>query len=210
MGTNYFEQNFQTSIPHQILSSDDLFIRYEINHTEWIIFAYFFYYSLLFPVFIFCIRLVHLSQIVQFLWWFILNQALSSFFLDNLIRLSGSNEPCSGRVEIYYSGVWGTVCDDLWDLNDAAVACRQLGCGPALGAPYSAQFGQGTGPIWLDNLGCSGNETFLAVCGHNGFGIHNCVHGEDAGVICSSKIAYNTVKLIHQNHYSVSTDRIWA
>ncbi|XP_043956782.1 deleted in malignant brain tumors 1 protein-like [Gambusia affinis] len=102
------------------------------------------------------------------------------------IRLSGSNEPCSGRVEIYYSGVWGTVCDDLWDLNDAAVACRQLGCGPALGAPYSAQFGQGTGEIWLDDLVCSGNETSLALCGHNGFGTHNCGHGEDAGVICSN------------------------
>ncbi|XP_043956783.1 immunoglobulin superfamily member 1-like isoform X1 [Gambusia affinis] len=145
-------------------------------------------FSLLFPVFIFCIRLVHLSQIVQFLWWFTLNQALSSFFLDNLIRLSGSNEPCSGRVEIYYSGVWGTVCDDLWDLNDAAVACRQLGCGPALYALPLAQFGQGTGPIWLDNLGCSGSETSLAVCGHNGFGIHDCGHHEDAGVICSMSL----------------------
>ncbi|XP_043956784.1 CD276 antigen-like isoform X2 [Gambusia affinis] len=107
---------------------------------------------------------------------------------DNLIRLSGSNEPCSGRVEIYYSGVWGTVCDDLWDLNDAAVACRQLGCGPALYALPLAQFGQGTGPIWLDNLGCSGSETSLAVCGHNGFGIHDCGHHEDAGVICSMSL----------------------
>ncbi|XP_014881631.1 scavenger receptor cysteine-rich domain-containing group B protein-like, partial [Poecilia latipinna] len=105
---------------------------------------------------------------------------------DNLIRLSGSNEPCSGRVEIYHNGSWGTVCDDGWDLNDAAVACRQLGCGLALGAPQSAHFGEGTGQIWLDDVVCSGNESSLAVCGHNGFGTHNCGHHEDAGVICSN------------------------
>ncbi|XP_032443366.1 immunoglobulin superfamily member 1-like [Xiphophorus hellerii] len=107
---------------------------------------------------------------------------------DNLIRLVGSNEPCSGRVEINHNGVWGTVCDDGWDLNDAEVACRQLGYGPALGAPQAAQFGQGTGQIWLDDLVCSGSETSLDVCGHSGFGIHNCGHGEDAGVICSNSI----------------------
>uniref|UniRef100_A0A3B3XEK4 SRCR domain-containing protein n=1 Tax=Poecilia mexicana TaxID=48701 RepID=A0A3B3XEK4_9TELE len=93
---------------------------------------------------------------------------------------------CFSIVEIYHSGVWGTVCDDGWDLNDAVVACRQSGCGLAEEAKQSAHFGQGTGQIWLDDLGCSGNETSLGACGHNGFGTHNCGHGKDAGVICSN------------------------
>uniref|UniRef100_A0A3B3X1Z3 Deleted in malignant brain tumors 1 protein n=1 Tax=Poecilia mexicana TaxID=48701 RepID=A0A3B3X1Z3_9TELE len=150
-------------------------------------------------LFLFC-RLIELTIPLRF------------FFLANLIRLSGSNEPCSGRVEIYHNGVWGTVCDDGWDLNDAAVACRQLDCGPALGAPRSAHFGQGTGQIWLDDLVCSGSESSLAVCGHRGFGTHDCVHGEDAGVICSTGsdgYCSGRVEIYHNGAWGTVCDDRW-
>ena len=83
-------------------------------------------------------------------------------------------------------GVWGTVCDDYWDLTDANVVCRQLGFEGAVAAKRSAAFGSGQGKIWMDSVSCSGVESSLTECGHRGWGIHNCVHGEDAGVICST------------------------
>uniref|UniRef100_A0A8B9J6S0 Deleted in malignant brain tumors 1 protein-like n=1 Tax=Astyanax mexicanus TaxID=7994 RepID=A0A8B9J6S0_ASTMX len=101
------------------------------------------------------------------------------------VRLINATGTCSGRVEVYYNGQWGTVCDDGWDINDAAVVCRQMGCGRALSVHSSAHFGQGTGPILLDNVRCSGSENSIRECRHNGFGRHDCNHGEDASVTCS-------------------------
>ena len=48
----------------------------------------------------------------------------------------------------------------------------------------SAHFGSSTGPIWLDDLVCMGDEQYLDQCAFRGWGNNNCAHGEDVGVIC--------------------------
>uniref|UniRef100_A0A3B3UI76 Neurotrypsin n=1 Tax=Poecilia latipinna TaxID=48699 RepID=A0A3B3UI76_9TELE len=101
------------------------------------------------------------------------------------LRLVGSEEDFEGRVEVFHAGRWGSVCDDQWDDRDAEVVCRQLGYGGVAKAWSWAHFGQGSGPILLDAMKCTGNELFLDQCPHSDWEQHNCDHMEDAGVSCS-------------------------
>ncbi|XP_072041414.1 uncharacterized protein [Amphiura filiformis] len=134
------------------------------------------------------------------------------------VRLVGGSNSNEGRVEIFYNNAWGTVCDDSWDNTDATVVCRQLGL-PSSGAQAArlAQFGQGTGQIWLDNVLCSGSKNRLDECSHNGWGNHNCGHREDAGVICiivrlvgGSNSNEGRVEIFYNNAWGTVCDDSWG
>ena len=117
-------------------------------------------------------------------------------------RLVGGSSDLEGRVEVKSNGEWGTVCDDNWDLEDANVVCKSLGHHSAINATKEAYFGEGTRSILLDDLECTGSETNIAYCGHNGYKKHNCEHSEDAGVICEEgalKIFYINIILTSYN-----------
>ena len=103
-------------------------------------------------------------------------------------RLVDGSSPHEGRVELFTNGQWGTVCDDSWGLSDANVVCRQLGFEMAVSAVSSAGFGEGSGPIHLDDMSCDGSEASLLECAHGGVGSHNCGHSEDAGVVCKGAV----------------------
>ncbi|XP_066296100.1 deleted in malignant brain tumors 1 protein-like [Branchiostoma lanceolatum] len=107
---------------------------------------------------------------------------------DLRIRLVGGSGANEGRLEVrpFGSYVWGTVCDDDFDMNDATVACRMLGYSEASEYRGSGGFGQGSGDIYMDDLSCTGNENSLFDCSYPGWGNHNCAHGEDVGVVCGS------------------------
>ncbi|XP_066279325.1 uncharacterized protein [Branchiostoma lanceolatum] len=105
-------------------------------------------------------------------------------------RLSGGRRPNEGRVElrgIAIGGVWGTICKKGWDIHDADVLCRQLGHSRAI--PVTVDFGQGSGPVWLSDVKCTGNESNILDCPQSKFGDNDCDHLDDVGVVCDGNLA---------------------
>uniref|UniRef100_A0AAY5F0E5 SRCR domain-containing protein n=1 Tax=Electrophorus electricus TaxID=8005 RepID=A0AAY5F0E5_ELEEL len=132
------------------------------------------------------------------------------------LRLSGPEGSCSGRLEVYHNAVWGSICDDQWDIRDAEVVCRQLGCGKALSANGSATFGAGEGVIWLNRVECRGDEIHLWDCSYSLKNHTDCSHKEDAGVTCAGQRIPQTgshcagrVEVLHRGQWGTVCDDDW-
>ncbi|XP_067321107.1 deleted in malignant brain tumors 1 protein-like [Anolis sagrei] len=134
-------------------------------------------------------------------------------------RLVNGPNPCSGRVELLHNQEWGTVCDTSWDIHDAQVVCRELGCGNALKAFRGAHHGPGSGPIWLEGLNCTGKEASLRECPRSPWGEHHCNHSQDASVECTGWIRLangssrcsGTVEVLHKQQWKAISicDQNW-
>ena len=108
---------------------------------------------------------------------------------EGAIALGGYySNPLCGRVEIYHDGEWGTVCSYGFSEVDAQVVCRSLG--HYGGVVRTGWYGAGSGPIWLDDVGCVGSEVSLSECSSRGWGVHNCFHYWDVGLCCSMEVRW--------------------
>ena len=110
-------------------------------------------------------------------------------YSDLQIRLVNPINNNTGRVEIYHPSFgWGTVCGDSdWTKVEGGVVCRQLNFTRA-NAVNSNSYGGGSGPILLDNIKCTGNESYIWECSHRGWNSYRygCdTHSYDVGVDCN-------------------------
>ena len=106
------------------------------------------------------------------------------------LRLAG-NRPTNleGRVEVYRSGAWVTVCDQTFDFREATVVCRELGLGAAVMAVKRAAYGRGYGRVWTDVLNCTGRESSIHDCPLVKRSFSSlCYHGNDVGVVCRGPV----------------------
>ena len=101
---------------------------------------------------------------------------------DNRTRLI-TGTGYSGIIEINHEGSWRGICDDGWDLNDATVACKQLGFKGALRSisaltRLEAEF-------WLTLVVCGGHESYLDHCSFATWNVASCSRFEYAGIVCT-------------------------
>uniref|UniRef100_A0A3Q4IGR6 Lysyl oxidase homolog n=1 Tax=Neolamprologus brichardi TaxID=32507 RepID=A0A3Q4IGR6_NEOBR len=121
------------------------------------------------------------------------------------VRLSGyPRKHNEGRIELFYKGEWGTICDDDFTIANAHVLCHHLGFVSATGWTHSAKYGKGQGKIWLDNVQCHGGEKSIEFCKSRGWGNSDCTHDEDAGVVCKDEripgfVDSNVIDVIDEN-----------
>lgn len=99
-------------------------------------------------------------------------------------RLTGGTDPCEGQVEVYYRGVWNTVCDSSWYEPEAKVLCQDLGCGTVArrpkGPPHSL-----SGKMYYS---CEGGEAALSECFWRFNNSNLCRESRAARVLCSGTL----------------------
>lgn len=124
--------------------------------------------------------------------------------LEFKMRLSGSPVPHAGRVELRFSGVWGTISSYKWknvDPEIPRVICRQLNFTDIILATSWPVFGSGTGPQWfsISHLQCSENEKNLLKCSSREpyLGRSSCF--SDLSVVCKQDVHQTSGKLSNQS-----------
>ncbi|XP_029984097.1 scavenger receptor cysteine-rich type 1 protein M130-like [Sphaeramia orbicularis] len=110
-----------------------------------------------------------------------------SITCSDSVRLVNGSSLCSGRLEVKTNRFWSSVCEEHFDLHDAQVVCRELGCGAPL-VLQGALYGQGKVLYWTSEFQCEGNESALMDCGRSSSAEKTCSHGKATGLTCADPV----------------------
>ncbi|XP_023817587.1 CD5 antigen-like [Oryzias latipes] len=125
------------------------------------------------------------------------------------VRLENRSSRCSGRLEVKSNNWWSSVCEDDFDLLDAEVVCRELGCG-APSVLQGALYGEAEAPTLRREFLCEGHESVLLDCGSSWRKTKACPPDKAVGLTCSDP---DTVRLMGSSRCSgelqVKNGRKW-
>ncbi len=86
-----------------------------------------------------------------------------------------------------YGSTWYTVCDAVFDQQDAEVVCRELDCGVPVQVLGAAAFDKGDTQMWTQEIQCRGNESSIRLCPTSKN--IQCSQDNNVELICSGKMS---------------------
>ncbi|XP_023207452.1 scavenger receptor cysteine-rich type 1 protein M130-like [Xiphophorus maculatus] len=127
---------------------------------------------------------------------------------DSVRLVQGTNR-CSGRLEVKTNQSWSSVCEKDFDLQDAEVVCREIGCGPP-SVHQGSLYGEAEAPVGSREFLCEGSESALLNCSsRKSSGRNSCSPGQAVGLTCSDNIRLvgeasrcaGRLELLHQKEW---------
>lgn len=93
---------------------------------------------------------------------------------------------CSGRLEIPRGNTWMSVCDAVFDDQDAEVVCRELNCGVPVQLLGADTFGKGEGQVWTQEIQCRGDEYQFDLCPTSS-SLISCSKDNTVALVCNGR-----------------------
>ncbi|XP_023817091.1 scavenger receptor cysteine-rich type 1 protein M130-like [Oryzias latipes] len=125
------------------------------------------------------------------------------------VRLENGSSRCSGRLEVKSNNSWSSVCEDDFDLLDAEVVCRELGCG-APSVLQGALYGEAEAPILSREFLCEGHESVLLDCGSSWRKTKACPPDKAVGLTCSDSVRLENGSSRCSGRLEVKSNNSWS
>ncbi|KAM9359632.1 scavenger receptor cysteine-rich type 1 protein M160-like [Symphorus nematophorus] len=137
--------------------------------------------------------------------------------VNDSVRLVNGTSWCSGRLEVKSNQRWSSVCEADFDLQDAEVVCRELGCG-APSVLQGALYGEVEAPVWTKEFQCGGHESALLDCRSSDSARNTCSPGKAVGLTCSEPVRLvggdsrcsGALEMKHLNEWRPVFDSHWT